>query len=470
MLMAQRWLSRKRHTGALFAHHIAISNLRFAEIGGGFHRTPSRRTAKSGAPNKKQGSRRSHQQVIKRLASVVKGANPVSVFPPQAQFMISNWLPSFCSRLNIFLSYATEHRTLAQSIAQTLKNDGHRVFFDQDSLPPAGDYNEQIRKAINSSDRFVFLASKGSLAPGRYSLTELDLAKKKWPSPVGRVFPVIIEPGFSPGHLPPYLSSVHAVSIAGNATAEIAAIVERSGRVTTVCRVCFGMSSLAVIGVGLLATGTLPLKPKFNQADLSIVAPQYVHFRPRARPPSNPAAVGADTGWAESPVTVTLPVAYSHANASSSSAQLLSEEVEIKLGPHSETYAWTYVVEISGSAISDSRCGEDWLCQKGNVKTENLKPGEITPTRETMYLSTAAEPLRWRAFMERVLAADGPGQASVVLRSRIVPADGFGNAGEKRETECTFDIAGSRRRMIDAGFSPQSKTPPPVWQPRCQTK
>ena len=99
--------------------------------------------------------------------------------------MLAGWLPDFCTRLNIFLSYSSEYRALAESIAQSLKNDGHQVFFDKDSLPPGGDYNERIRKAIRSSDRFLFLASRSALESGKYTLTELDFARQRWPSPVG---------------------------------------------------------------------------------------------------------------------------------------------------------------------------------------------------------------------------------------------------------------------------------------------
>jgi TIR domain-containing protein len=76
--------------------------------------------------------------------------------------MFQDWMPGFCLRLSIFLSYSSEDRSLAEKIAQALKNSGHDVFFDRDSLPPAADYNERIRKAIRYSDRFLFLASRAS--------------------------------------------------------------------------------------------------------------------------------------------------------------------------------------------------------------------------------------------------------------------------------------------------------------------
>lgn len=82
--------------------------------------------------------------------------------------MLADWLPKFCSRQRIFLCYSNEHRPLAEEIAYTLRNDGHIVFFDKDTLPPARDYNERIRSAIRRVDRFIFLATRSALIDGKH--------------------------------------------------------------------------------------------------------------------------------------------------------------------------------------------------------------------------------------------------------------------------------------------------------------
>jgi TIR domain len=383
--------------------------------------------------------------------------------------MLRHWLPGFCSRLSIFLSYSSEHRGLAEKIAQTLKNSGHRVFFDKDSLPPAGDYNERIRNAIHNSDRFLFLVSRTALEKGKYTLTELDFARQRWPSPVGRVFPVIIDPELRPDALPTYLSSVQTLSITGNAPAEIAATMEQTGNVNTVCWTCLGVSTLALMGVVGLATGVIPIPSSFVPADIVLAAPEYVHFRPRARPPDDPSAPGADTSWTSSPVTITLPVAYSSRNARSAPAQILGEEVELQIGDRKEKYSWTYVVEIMSASIADTRCA-DWLCQKANVTTENLKPGETTGTRETMFLPASSPPLLWKQFIDPVVAPDGPAIAKVILRSRIVVANGSKKSDVTRELECRVDVADARQHMIAVGYKPGLDPRPPTWQPSCLQK
>lgn len=380
--------------------------------------------------------------------------------------MLADWLPEYCTRLTIFLSYSSEHRPLAETIAQALKNDGHSVFFDKESLPPAGDYNEQIRKAIRSSDRFIFLASNSAFDRGRYTLTELDFARERWPSPVGRVFPVIVDPEFRPEDLPTYLSSVHAMSIAGNVPAEIAAAVEKTGRLNATCWGCLAVSTLALAGVAGLATGLIPVGARFQPADLALVPSEFVHFRPRAQPPVNPSTPGADTAWIDSPVTVMLPVAYSHRNAGSAPAQVLGEEVELEIGGRKERYAWAYVVEIMGSSIADSRCA-DWLCQKGNVKAENVQPGSTTATRETMYLPVSGTALTWKDFVDPVIAGTTPAIAQVTITSKVVVADGAQRSDLVRSFQCRFDVAAARQQMLSAGYKPGQNPRPPIWQPRC---
>lgn len=384
--------------------------------------------------------------------------------------MLSDWLPNFCTRLNIFLSYSSEYRPIAEKIAQTLTNDGHTVFFDKESLPPAGDYNERIRKAVRYSDRFLFLASHSALERGKYTLTELDYAQKAWPSPVGRVFPVIVDPELKPESLPTYLSTVQALDIEGNAPAEIAAAIERTGEVKLTCSACLVVSTLALAGVLGLATGVIPLSPGFRPADIALVEPEYVHFRPRARPPDNPSAPGADTNWIKSPVTITAPIAYSHRNANSAPAQVVREQAMLQLGDLEGKYTWTYIVEIVFGAISETKCKKwsDWLCQTGNVKVENLSPGKSTSQRETMFMPIPGKRVLWKELIDTVLNPEGPKTATVVIRSEITVADGSNKSDLSREFICNIDVAGVRQRMLSVGYKPGQNPRPATWQPRCK--
>ena len=85
--------------------------------------------------------------------------------------------------MKIFLSFASQDRSIAEEIQLALLGAGHEVFFDQANLSPGSDYNSRIRESIEQSDVFVFLVSPNSVGEGRYAHTELKLAKAKWKKP-----------------------------------------------------------------------------------------------------------------------------------------------------------------------------------------------------------------------------------------------------------------------------------------------
>jgi hypothetical protein len=126
--------------------------------------------------------------------------------------------------MQIFLSYASEDRELADQIHLALIGAGHLVFFDRDSLPPGGDYHAKIRAAVERSDIFVFLITGNSVASGSYALTELKYARSKWPHPKGRVLPVRAGT-VAWAMIPPYLKAVTVMEPEGNMPAEVSVAV-----------------------------------------------------------------------------------------------------------------------------------------------------------------------------------------------------------------------------------------------------
>ena len=155
--------------------------------------------------------------------------------------------PGYGERMRCFLSYARDDGQIAKQISVRLRGDGHRCFFDEISLAPGELVDARIRQEIRKADLFVFLISPRSVTK-RYTLTELDLASKIWPSPRGHVLPVMIEetPRES---IPPYLEAIQFLRITGNLPADVARHVEelhkrRRGRTAIV-------AALGVIGVGV---------------------------------------------------------------------------------------------------------------------------------------------------------------------------------------------------------------------------
>ena len=128
--------------------------------------------------------------------------------------------------VRLFLSYASEDRPRAEEIALALKADGHEVFFDATELRGGESYHQVLRERMAESDRLLFLISPWSVELGSYTLTELRLASDRWPSPSGRVVPVLLRPTPMEA-IPAYLRAVTILEPKGNAAAEVAAHVHR---------------------------------------------------------------------------------------------------------------------------------------------------------------------------------------------------------------------------------------------------
>ncbi len=165
-------------------------------------------------------------------------------------------MPRSCKRLKLFISYARADDTLAAEIAQAFRNNGDTVFFDADSLVPGADFIQKIKKSVRRSDRFIFLASPASLSDGRYTLSELNAAKARWRSPVGRVITVMVEPNADPLSLEPYLRSVHILQPSGNTVAEVVSAIDRGRGVGLFCRVVGFLMVMAFIAAALFGALT----------------------------------------------------------------------------------------------------------------------------------------------------------------------------------------------------------------------
>jgi TIR domain/VHL beta domain len=127
--------------------------------------------------------------------------------------------------MKIFLSYATPDKSMAESIAFSLRSRGHEVFLDRDDLPAGESYDQRIERAVSNSDIFIFLISPDSVAQGRYALTELKFARRKWNHPSGRVLPVMVRT--TPlQDVPSYLKAVTIMEPSGNVAAETSAAVD----------------------------------------------------------------------------------------------------------------------------------------------------------------------------------------------------------------------------------------------------
>jgi hypothetical protein len=128
--------------------------------------------------------------------------------------------------VQIFLSYESSNRPIANEIFYALESEGHRVFIDRADLPPGRGFHHRIREALRASQLMVFLLTRGALEPGSYTLTEIKIAESVWRSPDGHVLVVDLEsvPNRS---VPEYLRATTFLVPSGNVAAEVAIAVER---------------------------------------------------------------------------------------------------------------------------------------------------------------------------------------------------------------------------------------------------
>ena len=78
--------------------------------------------------------------------------------------------------MDVFLSYASEERPLAERVCRVLEAEGHDVFFDREDLGGGDAFGERIRNAMADADVLVYLISHASVASKSYALTELSIA------------------------------------------------------------------------------------------------------------------------------------------------------------------------------------------------------------------------------------------------------------------------------------------------------
>jgi hypothetical protein len=128
--------------------------------------------------------------------------------------------------MDVFLSYASEERALAERVCRVLETEGHEVFFDRDDLGGGDAFNERIRTAIASADVLVYLISRSSVASRSYALTELAIAagmsKRRRPA----ILPVRTDD--TPiDAAPPALRAYTVLEPQGDVPAEIALAIDR---------------------------------------------------------------------------------------------------------------------------------------------------------------------------------------------------------------------------------------------------
>lgn len=202
-------------------------------------------------------------------------------------------------------------------------------------------------------------------------------------------------------------------------------------------------------------TALLPDSPPH----ISIVSVPYVHFRPRAKPPADPSAAGADPSWTYSPLTITVPLSYLDQSKSDSQAVITSSAISLHWGNRAIDYHSAYVVRF----LDDGPCEKDWLCRIGIDRPENVKNGQATELKETLFLPASDDSLSWRDFIDTVISRSGPSSLEIVVSAKINLPDA---PPVSISDQCTIDM-NAYRTQFEKEFVAGRDPRPVFWQPNC---
>jgi hypothetical protein len=148
--------------------------------------------------------------------------------------------------MRLFLSYPSEVRSQVEEVATRLRAAGHRVFFAPEDLPSGDSFDDRIRRAIRQSDAFLCFLTPEFVALGRYTLSELEIARRKWPSPTGHVLPVRVRE-LPIEAVPSYLRAVTILEPKGNLAADVIAALAGLKTRHTIKRVTAAFTLLALL-------------------------------------------------------------------------------------------------------------------------------------------------------------------------------------------------------------------------------
>jgi hypothetical protein len=153
--------------------------------------------------------------------------------------------------MRIFISYADEDSSTAETIELELTKRGHQVFLAHLNIGGGGDFGTVIPDKLKKSQLFIFLISPFSIEPRSFPVTELGMAQKRWRNPVGHLLPVLIDPQTSWDDIPPYARSVAVLKPRGNLAAEVAEQVQAIQSQQRRRRLAVGLAFAVSLAVGL---------------------------------------------------------------------------------------------------------------------------------------------------------------------------------------------------------------------------
>ncbi|MGK7883924.1 MAG: TIR domain-containing protein, partial [Crocosphaera sp.] len=83
--------------------------------------------------------------------------------PLQIEFIKASRQNPIESSLEVFISYSRSNSDFARQLNESLQKLGKITWFDQESIPPGFDFQQEIYQGIENSDNFIFIISPNSI-------------------------------------------------------------------------------------------------------------------------------------------------------------------------------------------------------------------------------------------------------------------------------------------------------------------
>lgn len=97
--------------------------------------------------------------------------------PVQEEFIAESIRQQGESSVEVFISYSRTDADFARQLNETLQLHGKTTWFDQESIPPGSDFQQEIYRGIETSNNFLFIISPNSIKSS-YCDGEVEYAKK----------------------------------------------------------------------------------------------------------------------------------------------------------------------------------------------------------------------------------------------------------------------------------------------------
>ncbi len=140
---------------------------------------------------------------------VVRSRKASEIVPIQTEFLAASLANPPEASLDVFISYSRANSDFARKLNEALQFQGKTTWFDQESIPSGGNYQEEIYKGIKISDNFLFVISPQSVN-SQYCDGEVEYAHS-----LGKRISTVLCRPTNASNLPKHLAKIQWIDFTG---------------------------------------------------------------------------------------------------------------------------------------------------------------------------------------------------------------------------------------------------------------